>query len=57
MVSVNVFGGSIVQTKRLILGQDHQRVTLDHRQEQVLEIQMLEHLDLALGRLSYQGVQ
>jgi len=57
MVSVNVFGGSIVQTKRLILGQDRQRVTLDHRQEQVLEIQMLEHLDLALGQLSYQGVQ
>lgn len=57
MVSVDVFGGSIVQTKRLTLGQDRQRVTLDHRQEQVLEIQMLEHLDLALGRLSYQGVQ
>jgi hypothetical protein len=57
MVGVNVFGGSIVQTKRLIFGQDRQRVTLDHRQEQVLEIQMLEHLDLALGRLSYQGVQ
>ncbi len=57
MVSVHGFDGSIVQTKRLTLDQDRQRVTLDHRQEQVLGIQMLEHLDLALGRLSYQGVQ